>query len=63
MNPKMKLLLVNILIATLFYQTVTGAPVDLTLIPIGLMNELHSVLFESNILTTHPGKSIHIPGC
>ena len=51
----MKLLLVNIIIATLFYQIVTAAPVDLTLIPIGLMESLHSVLFDSNILTTHPG--------
>ena len=54
----MKLLLVNIVIVTMFCQFVAGAPLDITLAPISLMESLHSVLFDSNILTTHPGTTI-----
>ena len=58
----MKFLLVNVVIVTLFYKIVSGAPVDLTLAPIGLMESLYSVLFDSNILTTHPGTPVHTIG-
>ena len=58
----MKFLLVNVVIVTLFYKIVSGAPVDLTLAPIGLMESLYSVLFDSNILTTHPGTPVHTTG-
>jgi len=51
---RMKLLLVNIVIVTMICPDVTGAPLDLTLVPIGLIESFHSVLFDSNILTTHP---------
>ena len=57
-KPRMKLLLVNIVIVMMFYQAVTGAPLDLTLVPVGLIESFHSVLFDSNILTTHPGMTI-----
>ena len=54
----MKLLLVNLVTVTIFCQFVAGAPLDLTLIPIDLIESFHSVLFDSNSLTTHPCSTI-----
>ena len=56
----MKLLMVNIVIVMLFGHFVTGAPApyDLSLGPIVLMESIYSALFDSDILTTHPGTII-----